>query len=91
MNNTIFKLLKDIKTLQFENNSLKEELQKLQEVTKKQLKTAEDKDLKEYNIKPIPEGYIDPTLTDACATRTYDKPLSLVDGKQITEIICDID
>ena len=38
-----------------------------------------DKDLKEYNIKPIPEGYIDPTLTDACATRTYDKPLSLVD------------
>ena len=38
-----------------------------------------DKDLKEYNIKPIPEGYIDPSLTDACATRTYDKPLSLVD------------
>ena len=38
-----------------------------------------DKDLKEYNIKPIPEGYIDPSLTDACGTKNYDKPLSLVD------------
>jgi len=38
-----------------------------------------DKDLKEYNIKPIPEGYIDPSLADACGTKNYDKPLSLVD------------
>ena len=38
-----------------------------------------DKDLKEDNIKAIPEGYMDPSVTDACGTKTYDKPLSLVD------------
>ena len=38
-----------------------------------------DKDLKENNIKAIPEGYMDPSVTDACGTKTYDKPLSLVD------------
>jgi outer membrane protein len=38
-----------------------------------------DKDLKEYNIKAIPEGYMDPSVTDACGTKSYDKPLSLVD------------
>ena len=38
-----------------------------------------DRDLKEDNIKAIPEGYMDPSVTDACGTKTYDKPLSLVD------------
>ena len=38
-----------------------------------------DKDLKEDNIKPIPEGYMDPSVIDACSVKTYDKPLSLVD------------
>ena len=38
-----------------------------------------DKDLKEGNIQLIPEGYIDPSLSDPCAQKTYDKPLSLVD------------
>ena len=38
-----------------------------------------DKDLKEDNIKAIPEGYLDPSVADACANKTYDKPLSLVD------------
>ncbi len=38
-----------------------------------------DKDLKEDNIKAIPEGYMDPSVTDACGAKTYDKPLSLVD------------
>ena len=38
-----------------------------------------DKDLKESNIQLIPEGYIDPSLSDPCAQKTYDKPLSLVD------------
>ena len=38
-----------------------------------------DKDLKEDNIKAIPEGYMDLSVTDACGTKTYDKPLSLVD------------
>ena len=38
-----------------------------------------DKDLKEGNIQPIPEGYIDPSSNDPCAQRTYDKSLSLVD------------
>ena len=38
-----------------------------------------DKDLKESNIQFIPEGYIDPSLSDPCAQKTYDKPLSLVD------------
>lgn len=40
-------LNKKIQELQFQNAILREELQKLQEVTKKQLKTAEAKDLKE--------------------------------------------
>ena len=38
-----------------------------------------DKDLKEDNIKPIPEGYMDLSVIDACSVKTYDKPLSLVD------------
>ncbi|NCW13444.1 MAG: hypothetical protein EBV82_09875, partial [Chitinophagia bacterium] len=38
-----------------------------------------DKDLKEGNIQLIPEGYIDPSSSDPCAQKTYDKPLSLVD------------
>jgi hypothetical protein len=38
---------KKIQALQLANAQLREELQKLQEVTKKQLKNAEDKDLKE--------------------------------------------
>ena len=38
-----------------------------------------DKDLKEDSIKSIPEGYLDPSVADACANKTYDKPLSLVD------------
>ena len=38
-----------------------------------------DKDLKEDNIKPIPEGYMDLSVIDACSAKTYDKPLSLVD------------
>ena len=38
-----------------------------------------DKDLKEDNIKLIPEGYIDLSVIDACSVKTYDKPLSLVD------------
>ena len=38
-----------------------------------------DKDLKENNIKAIPEGYMDPSVIDACSAKTYDKPLSLVD------------
>ena len=38
-----------------------------------------DKDLKEDNIKAIPEGYMDPSVSDACASKTYDKPLSLAD------------
>jgi hypothetical protein len=40
-------IYKKIKQLQLENAFLKQEMQKLQEVTKKQLKNAEDKDLKE--------------------------------------------
>ena len=38
-----------------------------------------DKDLKEDNIKLIPEGYMDLSVIDACSVKTYDKPLSLVD------------
>jgi len=38
-----------------------------------------DKDLKEGNIQLIPEGYIDPSSSDPCAKKAYDKPLSLVD------------
>jgi TolC family type I secretion outer membrane protein len=38
-----------------------------------------DKDLKENNSKAIPEGYMDPSVIDACIAKTYDKPLSLVD------------
>ena len=38
-----------------------------------------DKDLKEDIIKPIPEGYMDLSVIDACSVKTYDKPLSLVD------------
>lgn len=41
------KLQKTILELHIENIKLKKEIQKLQEVTKKQLKKAEDKDLKE--------------------------------------------
>ena len=40
-------LQKRIQELQFQNAQLKEELQKLQEVSKKQLKRAENKDLQE--------------------------------------------
>jgi len=38
-----------------------------------------DKDLKEGNIQLIPDGYIDPSASDPCSQKTYDKPLSLVD------------
>ena len=38
-----------------------------------------DKDLKEDNIKRIPQGYLDPSSIDPCSTKNYDKPLSLVD------------
>jgi len=42
------RLQKRIQELQFQNAQLKEEIQKLQEVTKKQLRAAEDEDLKEF-------------------------------------------
>jgi hypothetical protein len=45
-------LQKTILKLQFQNAQLREQIQKLQEVTKKELKTAEDKDLKELPGKP---------------------------------------
>jgi len=45
-------IYKKIKQLQLENAFLKQEIQKLQEVTKKELKKAEDKDLKELPGKP---------------------------------------
>lgn len=38
-----------------------------------------DKDLKEDNIQLIPQGYIDPSVSDPCSQKTYDKPLSLVE------------
>ncbi len=38
-----------------------------------------DKDLKEGNIQLIPDGYIDPSTSDPCSQKTYDKALSLVD------------
>jgi len=38
-----------------------------------------DKDLKEESISRIPQGYLDASTLDPCGTRTYDKPLSLVD------------
>ena len=38
-----------------------------------------DKDLKEEHIQLIPQGYIDPSVSDACSPRTYDKPLSLLE------------
>jgi len=38
-----------------------------------------DKDLKEDNIQLIPDGYIDPSVSDPCSQKTYDKPLSLVE------------
>jgi len=38
-----------------------------------------DKDLKEGNIQLIPDGYIDPSMSDPCSQKTYDKALSLVD------------
>jgi outer membrane protein TolC len=38
-----------------------------------------DKDLKEENIKLIPDGYIDPSSIDPCGQKTYTKPLTLVD------------
>ena len=38
-----------------------------------------DKDLKENNIQLIPQGYIDPSVSDPCSQKTYDKPLSLVE------------
>ena len=38
-----------------------------------------DKDLKEDNIRLIPQGYIDPSVSDPCSQKTYDKPLSLVE------------
>ena len=38
-----------------------------------------DKDLKEDNIQLIPQGYIDPSVSDPCSQKAYDKPLSLVE------------
>ena len=38
-----------------------------------------DRDLKEDNIQLIPQGYIDPSVSDPCSQKTYDKPLSLVE------------
>ncbi|MEY4921086.1 MAG: hypothetical protein RLZZ564_614 [Pseudomonadota bacterium] len=38
-----------------------------------------DKDLKEENIQLIPQGYIDPSVSDPCSQKSYDKPLSLVE------------
>ncbi len=38
-----------------------------------------DKDLKEDNIQLIPQGYIDPSVSDPCSQKTYDKPLTLVE------------
>jgi outer membrane protein TolC len=38
-----------------------------------------DKDLKEENIQLIPQGYIDPSVSDPCSQKAYDKPLSLVE------------
>lgn len=38
-----------------------------------------DKDLKEERIQLIPQGYMDPSVGDACSPKTYDKPLSLVE------------
>jgi outer membrane protein TolC len=37
------------------------------------------RDLKEDNIQLIPQGYIDPSVSDPCSQKTYDKPLSLVE------------
>ena len=38
-----------------------------------------DKDLKEENIQLIPQAYIDPSVSDPCSQKAYDKPLSLVE------------
>ena len=38
-----------------------------------------DRDLKEDNIQLIPQGYIDPSVSDPCSQKAYDKPLSLVE------------
>ena len=38
-----------------------------------------DKDLKEDNIQLIPQAYIDPSVSDPCSQKAYDKPLSLVE------------
>jgi outer membrane protein TolC len=38
-----------------------------------------DKDLKEDNIQLISQGYIDPSVSDPCSQKAYDKPLSLVE------------
>lgn len=48
---------KKLMELQIENAGLRQELQKLQEVTKKQLKTAENKDLKELPGKKGEEAH----------------------------------
>ena len=38
-----------------------------------------DKDLKEENIQLIPQAYIDPSVSDPCSQKAYDKLLSLVE------------
>ena len=38
-----------------------------------------DKDLKEDNIQLVPQAYIDPSVSDPCSQKAYDKPLSLVE------------
>ena len=38
-----------------------------------------DRDLKEDNIQLIPQAYIDPSVSDPCSQKAYDKPLSLVE------------
>ena len=38
-----------------------------------------DKDLKGENIQLIPQGYIDPSISDPCQIRAYNRPLSLIE------------
>ncbi|MEY3616964.1 MAG: hypothetical protein RLZZ10_466 [Pseudomonadota bacterium] len=38
-----------------------------------------DKYLFQDQIQQIPQGYIDPSITDPCQQRSYDKPLSLIE------------